>query len=89
MRGSSDTDALLEVATQAVSTREYELGVLAILRRRLGFDVAMFKRAQSCGTHGLDPNVELACQPLWDRLDGVAARHLGTARQSTACNTTT
>jgi DNA-binding CsgD family transcriptional regulator len=73
MHAGSDTDALVEVATAAVNTREYEQGVLETLRRRLGFDVAMFKRRDSCGTHGLDPNVELACRPRWDqfRLDAL------------------
>jgi DNA-binding CsgD family transcriptional regulator len=68
MHRGSDTDALLEVATQAVNTHDYELGVLAILRRRLGFDVAMFKRRESqSGLHGLNARVQLAVQPLWDQ----------------------
>ncbi|HET8936392.1 MAG TPA: helix-turn-helix transcriptional regulator [Polyangiales bacterium] len=68
MQRGSDTDALVEVATQAVGAREYELGVLDILRRRLGFDVAMFKRRESSdGLHGIDPRVELAVRSLWGR----------------------
>lgn len=68
MSGGSDTDALVEVATQAVCATDYERGVLAILRRRLGFDVAIFKRRErSSGLHGVDPRIELAVQPLWDQ----------------------
>ena len=68
MQGGSDTDSLVEIAMQAGCTGDYELGVLSVLRRRLGFDVAMFKRRESrSGLHGLDPRIELAVQPLWDQ----------------------
>ena len=60
-----DGGALVEVAAQATSIAAYERGVLEILNRRLGFDVAMFKRSDGLGAYGLDPAIERACLPHW------------------------
>ena len=65
MELQSDAGALIEATASAASIRDYERGVLEVLRRRLGFDVAMFKRGQSVGSHGLDPAIERACRPHW------------------------
>ena len=68
MEVQSDAGALIEATASAASLREYECGVLEILRRRLGFDVAMFKRGHGVvGTHGLDPTIEHACRSQWLR----------------------
>jgi DNA-binding CsgD family transcriptional regulator len=64
---ANDVRALAEVTTQAGSVRAYEVGVLEILRRRMGFDVAMFKRPDGVGEHGLDSAVARSCRPYWNQ----------------------
>jgi hypothetical protein len=61
----SDALALAEIATNAASLFDYESGVLEIVERQVGFDVAMWKRAGGFGpyTPGLDPVIQEACLP--------------------------
>ena len=65
MQVGSDAGALVDVVTQAGSVPAYELGLLEVLRGRVGFDIALFNRLDSRSTHGLDPQVARACRPLW------------------------
>jgi DNA-binding CsgD family transcriptional regulator len=65
MQVGIDAGALVEVAAQARELRAYELGVLDVLRRGVGFDVAMFKRPDGVGEHGLDAKIAHACRAHW------------------------
>jgi len=65
MQVGSDPGALVEVATQAGSVAAYERGVLEVLSRRLGFEIAIFVRIDTRSMHGVEPAVERACRPHW------------------------
>jgi DNA-binding CsgD family transcriptional regulator len=62
-----DASALAEIAANADSLFNYERAVLAVVAKKVGFDVAMFKRSGGCGpyTPGLDPAIKRACAPYW------------------------
>src|SRR5689334_1597344 len=64
-----DLAHLAEIATGATNRYEYERGVIDLLGARVGFDVAMFKRASGLGeyTPGLDPGVVRECDGHWAR----------------------
>lgn len=63
----SDAGALAEVAAGAETVESYEHGVFAILGAKVGFDVAMFKRADGLGrgAFGLDARIARECQPFF------------------------
>jgi DNA-binding CsgD family transcriptional regulator len=65
MQAVNDAGALVEVVSQASSVPAYEHGVLDILKRRFGFEIAMFKRIDATSAYGIDPKVERACRPHW------------------------
>jgi DNA-binding CsgD family transcriptional regulator len=62
-----DAGGLAEIATSAETLLDYERGVLDVVGRTVGFDVAMFKRAGGCGpyTPGLEARIKRACAPYW------------------------
>jgi DNA-binding CsgD family transcriptional regulator len=64
---NADARVLAEVVTRAESLFEYESGTLEIVGKRVGFDVAMWKRAGGFGayTPGLDPVIREACLPYF------------------------
>ena len=63
----ADLGALADVATAAESVFDYEKGVLEVIARRVGYDVAMIKRAGGLGPYapGLDPTVRSAVDKHW------------------------
>jgi DNA-binding NarL/FixJ family response regulator len=63
----ADLGRLAEIAGAAPALPVYEREVLAVIAPRVGFDVAMFKRAGAVGpyTPGLDPALKRACEPHW------------------------
>ncbi len=65
----SDLGALAAIAAQAETLEVYEREVLDLIGRRVGFDVAMWKRPSGLGPHapGLDPKVRAACVPHFHR----------------------
>jgi DNA-binding NarL/FixJ family response regulator len=67
MAASHDSAALAEIAAGAASQADYERGVLQVVAARVGFDVAIFKRAPGHSGHGLDGAIERACRPYWPR----------------------
>jgi DNA-binding CsgD family transcriptional regulator len=65
MQVGSDAAALVEVVTDAGDLGAYERGVLDVLKSRLAFEIAMFKRLDGISGYGVDPKVERACRPYW------------------------
>jgi len=64
---ANEANALAELAATANSLCDYERGALELIGARVGFDVAMFKRAGGTGpyTPGLDLGIKRACMPYW------------------------
>ena len=64
-----DLAHLAEIANGTATRYEYERGVIDLLGARVGFEVAMFKRASGLGeyTPGLDPSVARECDGHWAR----------------------
>jgi DNA-binding CsgD family transcriptional regulator len=67
MFDATDAGSLAEIAAAAGTVFDYERDALELMRGRVGFEVAMFKRASGLGayTPGLDPKVARACRPYW------------------------
>jgi DNA-binding CsgD family transcriptional regulator len=65
----ADLGRLAEIAREAPALASYEREVLAVIGPRVGFDVAMFKRAGGLGPYapGLDPIVSRACAADWPK----------------------
>jgi DNA-binding CsgD family transcriptional regulator len=63
-----DAARLAEVAAEAKTMFEYELGVFDIIGRAIGFDAAMYKRNGDLGgSVGLDSKIVRACDGMWRR----------------------
>jgi DNA-binding CsgD family transcriptional regulator len=64
-----DAARLAEIVAGAETLLEYERAVLEVVRSRVDFEVAMFKRAGGLGAYpiGLDPAVVRACDGWWTR----------------------
>src|SRR5262249_13772267 len=67
MRGERYALALIEAASEAKEVGDYQRAAISILNQRVGFDVAIYRRLDGVGTHGLDPEIELACGPHWSQ----------------------
>lgn len=67
MRLSADLGTLAEIASQVSTRVEFERQALDVIGPRVGFDVAMFKRASGLGEYapGLDSTVRDECRELW------------------------
>lgn len=63
---ASDLAELAEIA-ERVDAAAFEAGVLQLLRRHVGFDVALFRRKRDYGpiSEGLDPGLLRAAAPYW------------------------
>jgi DNA-binding CsgD family transcriptional regulator len=61
----ADLGALAEIAGRAETLEGYEREALDVIGRRVGFDVAMWKRPSGLGPYapGLDPKIRAACAP--------------------------
>ena len=59
----ADLGALAEIAGQADTLEDYERETLDVIRKQVGFEVAMWKRPSGLGRHapGLDPKIRAAC----------------------------
>jgi hypothetical protein len=80
----ADLGALAELAGSVQSVAEYDREALALLDRRLGFDVGMVIRGEGAGegAQGLDPAVRRRCGPLWGQFVEDAAEVVAAAARS-------
>ncbi len=67
MSASRDAGVLVEIVTEARTVSAYEHGIVEHLQRRIGFEIAIFKRPDAPSTHGVDAKVARACARHWSQ----------------------